>query len=197
LIQGFRYAFGTPAIRSILLLLGLVSLLAMPYAVLLPIMAGRIYHGGAHTLGFLMGAAGLGGLAGALALAGGRSIEDLIRSIPFSAAAFGALLILLALQPPWWLALVWLFAIGWCGIHLMAGSNTVLQTLVDENQRGRVMSYYTMAMLGVGPLGNLLAGGLAQWLGVAAALAVCGAACIAATLALGRGIWRIKPRGAS
>jgi MFS family permease len=191
LIDGVRYAFGTPAIRAILTMLALFSLLGIPYAVLMPIIADRVYHGGAHALGLLLGAAGCGALIGAVMLAGRRTTAGLNRRVPLAGALFGAALLLLGLTPPWWLALALLFVIGWCGIYQVAASNTILQTLVDETQRGRVMSYFSMAVLGVMPLGNLLAGATAEWLGAPATLALGGGCCLICALVLRRGIRRI------
>ena len=189
--DGFRYAFGTPSIRTILMLLALVSLVGMPYVVLMPLLADRVYQGGADALGFLMGAAGCGGLVGALMLAARRSAHGLPRLALICAGVFGLALLALSIQPPWLVALGLMFLIGWCGIYVYAGNNTNLQLLVDEAQRGRVMSYFSMSILGVMPMGNLLAGAVAERLNAPLTLAICGVCCLAGTLALSRGFLSI------
>jgi MFS family permease len=191
LAEGFRYAFGTPSIRAILLLLGLISLAGMPYAVLMPVLADRVYNVGVDGLGFMLGVAGGGALAGALILASRRSATGLNRRVPIAAVAFSLSLLALGFAPPWPVALALLASVGLCGIYQVAGSNTILQTLVEETQRGRVMSYFSMAVLGMMPLGNLMAGALAQRLGAPATLAVCGACCLLASLTLGRAYGRV------
>lgn len=163
--EGFSYAFGFAPIRSIILLLGLVSLMGMPYAVLMPVFAKEILHGGSHTFGFLMGASGIGALIGALYLASRRSVLGLGKIIPLSAAIFGFGLIAFSLSRFFLLSLALMLLTGLAMIMQMASSNTILQTIVDDDKRGRVMSFYTMAFIGTAPFGSLLAGGLASSLG--------------------------------
>ena len=165
--EGWQYVSHFAPIRSILLLLGLVSLVGMPYTVLMPIFAGSVLHGGAHTLGFLMGASGVGALMGALALATRRSVVGLGRVVTITSAGFG--LGLVAFSNSRWLplSLVLMMVTGFCMMTQMASSNTILQTIVDDDKRGRVMSFYAMAFLGAAPLGSLLAGGLTSRLGAA------------------------------
>ena len=163
--EGFSYAFGFAPIRSIILLLGLVSLMGMPYAVLMPVFAKEILHGGSHTFGFLMGASGIGALIGALYLASRRSILGLGKIIPLSAAIFGFGLIAFSLSRFFLLSLALMLLTGLAMIMQMASSNTILQTIVDDDKRGRVMSFYTMAFIGTAPFGSLLAGGLASSIG--------------------------------
>ena len=163
--EGFSYAFGFAPIRSIILLLGLVSLMGMPYAVLMPVFAKEILHGGSHTFGFLMGASGIGALIGALYLASRRSVLGLGKIIPLSAAIFGFGLIAFSLSRFFLLSLALMLLTGLGMIMQMASSNTILQTIVDDDKRGRVMSFYTMAFIGTAPFGSLLAGGLASSIG--------------------------------
>ncbi len=175
---GFAYAAGSGPIRSILLLLAIVSLVGMPYTVLMPIFASQILHGGPHTLGFLMGATGVGALGGAVYLASRRSVLGLGRLIPWMSALFGAGLIGFALSRSLWLSLALLLVTGAGFMAQMAASNTLLQTLVDDDKRGRVMSFYTMAFMGTAPFGSLFAGGIAHHLGAPAALLAGGAGCL-------------------
>jgi len=178
--EGWMYVSQSVAIRSILLLLALVSLIGMPYTVLMPIFAGKILHGGPHTLGFLMGASGVGALTGAFRLAARRSVLGLGRLVGLSAAIFGAGLIAFS-QSRWLgLSLALMFFVGYGMMQQMAASNTILQTIVDENMRGRVMSYYTMSFVGMAPFGSLLAGIVAHKIQAPATLLISGIVCIVA-----------------
>ncbi|MGA7800302.1 MAG: MFS transporter [Gammaproteobacteria bacterium] len=178
LLDGLRYVNGFAPIRSILLLLALLGLVGMPYTVLLPIIASRTLHGGAHTLGFLMGAMGIGALAAALYLASRRTVIGLGRLIPLAAGTFGISLVALGLSRslPLSLALMLLTGVGFM-IH-MASSNTVIQTLVREEMRGRVMALYTMAFMGMAPFGSLLAGAVASRVGAPQTILGCGVICL-------------------
>ncbi len=178
LAEGVAYAFGFAPIRAILSMLALVSLVGMPYSVLMPVFAKDVLHGGPETLGFLMGATGLGALAGALYLASRRSIRGLGRLIVLAASLFGAGLVAFALSRVLWLSLVVLLVTGAGAILQMASSNTLLQTIVDEDKRGRVMSLYAMALLGMAPFGSLLAGALAGTVGAPATVMLGGALCL-------------------
>jgi MFS family permease len=169
---------GNLPIRSVLLLLAVVSLMGMPYTVLMPVVASSVLHGGAHTLGFLMAASGAGALAGALYLASRTSVVGLGRVIGISAAIFGASLIAFALSRSLWLSLVLMVPTGTGMMVQMAASNTVVQTLVDEDKRGRVMSFFAMAFFGTVPFGSLLAGTLAQRIGAPNTIGLGGVACI-------------------
>jgi MFS family permease len=175
--DGWRYVAQSPAIRAILLLLALVSLVGMPYTVLMPIFAGTILHGGPHTLGFLMGASGVGALTGAVILAARKSVLGLGRIVIFSAAAFGFGLAAFSQSRVLWLSYVLMFVTGYGMMQQMAASNTILQTIVDEDKRGRVMSYYTMSFMGMAPFGSLLAGGIANRLGAPVTLLLSGISC--------------------
>jgi MFS family permease len=179
---GWRYVAGSPPIRSILLLLALVSLVGMPYTVLMPIFASTVLHGGPHTLGFLMAATGVGALLGAVFLANRRSVLGLGRVIPLMSGLFGAGLIGFSLSRSLWLSLALLLVTGIGFMVQMAASNTLLQTLVEDDKRGRVMSFYTMAIMGVTPFGSLLAGALAHRMGAPRTLLFGGIGCIAAAL---------------
>jgi MFS family permease len=165
LSEGWRYVKESAPIRSVLLFLALVSLVGMPYTVLMPIFAGAILHGGPHALGFLMAAAGLGALTGAVALAMRPGVLGLGRVIAWSAGLFGAGLIGLGLSRTLWLSLAAVAAAGFGMMRHMASSNTILQTIVAEDKRGRVMAYYSMAFVGVAPFGSLAAGAIAAKVG--------------------------------
>jgi len=176
--EGFAYAFGFRPIRSIILLLALVSLVGVPYAVLMPIFATAIFHGGPHTLGFLMTSAGCGALAGALWLAQRRSVVGLGRIIVVATVSFGAGLIGFSFARTLWLAIPCLMVAGFGFIMQMAASNTIIQTIVDDEKRGRVMSFYTMAFLGTVPFGSLIAGWLSARIGAPHTLPVGGISCL-------------------
>jgi MFS family permease len=154
----------------------------MPYTVLMPVIASTVLHGGPHTLGFLMAASGVGALLGAVFLANRRSVLGLGRIIPAMAGLFGAGLIGFSLSHQLWLSLVLLLATGLGFMVQMAASNTLIQTLVDDDKRGRVMSFYTMAFMGTTPFGSLLAGGLASRIGAPHTLLLSGAGCLIAAL---------------
>ncbi len=179
---GFHYVRDFIPIRNALVLLALVSTLGMPYAVLMPAVASKVLHGGAHTLGFLMGASGLGALAGAVYLASRRTVLGLGRVIALSVMVFGGALIGFGLSKSLWLSLALLPLVGAGFMVALASTNTVVQTLVEENLRGRVMAFYTMAFLGTAPIGSLLAGLLAERIGEQATVIVGGVACIAVGL---------------
>ena len=160
--EGWSYVSGFLPIRTILMLFAVVSLMGMPFVVLMPVFAATVLHGGPHTLGFLMGAMGVGALASALSLAVRRNVRGLIRMIPVAAAVFGLGLIGFGLSSTFWLSMAMVLVAGAGMMQGMAASNTIIQTLVDEDKRGRVMSYYTMAFMGMAPFGSLLAGTMAH-----------------------------------
>jgi MFS family permease len=192
--EGARYAFGFAPVRSILLLLALVSLLGMAYSVLLPVFAREVLHGEAGTLGVLTGASGLGALAAAVLLAARRSVLGLGKWITLAPALFGLGLIGFSLADSLWLAAPLLTVVGFAMMMQMAASNTVLQTIVPEDRRGRVMSYYTMAFLGMAPLGSLLGGGLADVIGAPEVVRWAGACCVVGSLAFARQLPRLRDR---
>jgi len=162
---GWTYVSQFLPVRTILLLFAVVSLMGMPYVVLMPIFAAKVLHGGPHTLGFLMGSMGVGALVSALSLAARKTVRGLIRMIPIAAAVFGMGLIGFGLSRVFWLSMLMAFVAGMGMMQGMAASNTIIQTLVSEDKRGRVMSYYTMAFVGMAPFGSLLAGTMAQAFG--------------------------------
>jgi MFS family permease len=180
--EGFNYTFGFGPIKHIIILLGLVSLMGTSYQVLMPVFAKEILHGGSETYGFLMGAAGLGALMGAIYLASRESLLKLGRIIPIAAALFGAGLIMMSFIKNFPLTMVLMIFIG-LGLMLhTASSNTILQTITEDDKRGRVMSFYTMAIMGTAPFGSLLAGFLAKVLGTQVTILIGGAVCVAGAL---------------
>jgi MFS family permease len=180
--EGWAYVAGSPPIRSILLLLALVSLVGMPYTVLMPVFASEVLHGGPHTLGCRLGAVGVGALLGAVFLANRRTVVGLGKVLPLAAGLFGAGLIGFSLSRVLWVSLFLLLLTGIGFMVNMAASNTLLQTLVEDSKRGRVMSFYTMAIVGITPFGSLLAGGLAHRIGTPHTLFLGGVGCIAGAL---------------
>jgi MFS family permease len=176
--EGFSYAFGFAPIRSVLLLLALVSLMGMPYTVLMPIFAEKVLHGGPQALGFLLGATGVGAIAGSIYLASRKSVLGLGRIIVISSTVFGIGLIAFSLSRLFWLSLLMMLLVGFGMMVQMASSNTVLQTIVEEDKRGRVMSFYAMAFMGMVPFGSLMAGSLANVIGAPNTVMVGGIACI-------------------
>ncbi len=181
--EGFSYAFGFPPIRYILFLLGLVSLMGVPYQVLMPVFAKEIFRGGPATLGFLMSMAGIGALIGAVYLAGRKTVLGLGKIIGIAAIVFGAGLIFFAWSTHLWVSFMIVCVAGFAMMVQMAASNTVLQTVVEEDKRGRVMSFYTMAFMGTAPFGSLIAGGLAHKIGAPSTLMVGGICCVAGGIA--------------
>jgi len=190
--EGFGYAFGFPPIRSILLLLTLVSLMGMPYTVLMPLIADRVLHGGPHTLGFLMGATGIGALAGAVYLASRRTVLGLGRVIPAASVLFGSGLIAFSLSRTLVVSLLLMVVTGVGFMVQLAASNTVIQTIVREDMRGRVMAFYTMAFMGTAPFGSLMAGGLAARLGAPRTILLGGCACIVGGALFARQLPRLR-----
>jgi len=180
--EGWGYVTRFVPIRSILLLLALVSLVGMQYTVLMPIFAGQVLHGGAHTLGFLMGASGVGAVAGAMFLATRENVLGLGRLVPLAAAVFGAGLIALGISRFLWLSLMLMLFVGGAMMTQLAASNTILQTIVQDDKRGRVMSFFAMAFLGMAPFGSLLAGALAHHIGAPRTVMISGTICIAGAL---------------
>jgi MFS family permease len=162
--EGWRYALGFAPIRSLIVLLALVSLLGAPYTVLMPVFAKDVFHGGASTLGILMGAAGVGSLVGAIFLASRTRVPGLGSWVTISTLLFGAGLAIFAVTKLLWLAMIVLLVVGFGMMVQLAAINMILQTLADEDKRGRVMSLYTMAFMTT-PFGGLAAGWLASHYG--------------------------------
>lgn len=180
--EGFNYTFGFAPIKYLLLLLGLVSLMGSSYQVLIPVFAKEILHGGSDTFGFLMGAAGFGALLGAGYLASRETILKLSRLIPAATALFSIGLIILSFSKLLIFSVTLMVFIG-LGLMLQtASSNTILQTITDDDKRGRVMSFYTIAIMGTAPFGSLLAGYLAKLIGTPSTLLISGATCLAGAL---------------
>jgi MFS family permease len=178
IVEGFRYVGGTSPVRALMLLLGLISLMGMPYAVLMPIFADKILNGGASGLGILMGASGIGALTAALTLATRKGIKGLGRWVAISSGCFGASIILFSFSRSFWLSALLLIPVGFSMMIQMASSNTLVQSLVPDNLRGRVMAVYSMMFMGMAPFGALLAGSLAERLGAPMTVAIGGAVCI-------------------
>jgi MFS family permease len=177
--DGWRYVAESAPIRSILLNLAVVSLFGMPYTVLMPIFASNVLGGGPHTLGFLMSAVGVGALLGAITLAIRKSVLGLGRRIIYTTALFGAALVGFSLSRALWLSILLLPFAGFGMMQQMASSNTILQTIVDDEKRGRVMAFYSMAFQGMAPFGSLVAGALAAKIGAPRTVMVSGICCLA------------------
>ncbi|MGA8870077.1 MAG: MFS transporter [Candidatus Acidiferrales bacterium] len=179
--EGFRFARDTVPIRALLLLIALVSLVAMPYSVLMPVFAVKILHGTARTYGMLMGATGTGALIGGLMLASRRGVSGLGRWVAIACGGFGTCLVLFS-QSRWYLAsLCVLVPMGFSMMTQMASSNTLIQVMVPDRLRGRIMGVYSIVFMGMAPLGSLLCGALAERIGaqetltIGGAIAICGA----------------------
>ena len=180
--EGWEYVRNFRPIRTILLLFGLISLMGYSYAVLLPLFAAQVLHGGPATLGWLTGASGVGALVSALSLAIRKSVVGLTRMVQIAAAMLGGGLILFGLSHVLWLSLVLMVFVGFGLMQCASASNTIIQSLVAEDKRARVMSYYTMAFFGAAPFGSLLAGVLAHRIGAPHTVIFTGAFCIAGSL---------------
>jgi MFS family permease len=185
IVEGFVYSWRTAPVRALLLLLGLVSLMGMPYSVLMPIFADRILGGGPDAYGLLMSASGLGALAGAATLTVRRQIHGLGRWVAVSATGFGVSLVAFAFSRSLWLSAALIVPAGFCMMVEMAASNTLIQSMIPDRLRGRVMAVYSMMFMGMAPLGALMAGALAAPLGAPATVAAGGAVCIAGGLLFG------------
>lgn len=177
--EGWDYVSGFRPIRTILLLFALTCLMGWPYSVLLPVFAGKVLHGGAHTLGWLTAASGVGAFSSALALAMRKSVVGLTRTLQGAAALLGVGLILFGLSHVLWLSLALMVVVGFGLIQAASVSNTIIQSLVPDDKRARVMGYYTMAFFGAAPFGSLMAGALAQRIGAPYTVMVTGVFCIA------------------
>ncbi len=192
IIEGFRWVNQTKVIRALLLLLGLVSLVGMPYTVLMPIFADKILHGGARGLGILMGATGVGALFGALTLAAKTGVKGLGRWVAFACGGFGISLCLFSFSHFFWLSVVLLMPAGYSMMLQMACSNTLVQTMVPDQLRGRVMSVYSMMFMGMAPIGAFFGGALAHRLGAPFTVAVGGVACILGAIWFGRALPELR-----
>lgn len=191
LLAGIRYAWTTPPVRALLLLLGLVSLCGIPYTVLMPIFAGPILGSGPGGLGALMSASGVGAFLAAVLLARRPSVRGLGRTVALAASGFGAALILFALSRSFLLSMVLLLLAGFSMITQAAATNLLLQSLIPDSLRGRVMSLYTIMFVGMGPWGSLMAGSLAHAAGAPVAVAAGGAACVVGGIVFDRSRGRV------
>jgi MFS family permease len=176
--EGWNYVSTFAPIRDVMLLFAIISFMGIPYTVLMPVFASKILHGGPHTLGLLMGAAGVGALVSALRLAARKSVRGLYRLIPAVAALFGGGLIGFSFSHNFWLSLALMTVTGFGMMQMFAASSTVIQTIVEEDKRGRVMSYWTMAYMGASPFGSLLAGSLSPAIGAPGVVLLSGAGCV-------------------
>lgn len=192
LIDGYRYTLATAPIRDLLILLGVVGVMGMPYMTLMPVFAAQVHRSGADTLGLMFGAVGLGALVGALFLAQRKNIVGLGRVIVIATLGFGAGLILFTVARLFWLSLVILVGVGCGWMVLIAASNTVLQTLADNNMRGRVMSLFSMMLVGMAPFGSLLAGWSADQVGAPLVVALGGGFCAFAGIVFSRQLPRLR-----
>jgi len=177
--EGLTYAYESQTIRSIILLVGFICLVGVPYSVLMPVFAADVLGGGAHTLGFLMTATGGGALVGALWLASRRTVAGLPRNIAAAGAIFSLGLTGFALSTVLWLSLALLVITGFGFIAMVASGNTLLQTIVEDTKRGRVIALFLMAYFGTTPIGGLAAGAVSARIGAPVTMAVCGALCLA------------------
>jgi MFS family permease len=165
IIEGFKFVIHNGPIHTLMILLGLVSFTAMPYAVLMPIFAEDILHGGATALGVLMGCSGLGALGGAIALAMKKSLQGLGRWVAVACTCFGVALIAFSFSRVMWLSALLLIPAGFFVMVQMASSNTLIQSMVPDQLRGRVMAVYSMMFMGMAPFGALVAGSVAHKIG--------------------------------
>jgi MFS family permease len=180
--EGFRFVLSARPVRALLILLGLVSVMGMPYSVLMPIFADDILHGGATGLGLLMGSTGIGALLGAASLAGRSGVRGLGTWVMFACGGFGLSLVLFAASRSFWLSTILLVPVGFSMMVQMASSNTLIQSMVPDRLRGRVMAVYSMMFIGMAPFGALLSGILANRLGAPVTVALGGVFCIAGAL---------------
>ncbi len=192
IVEGFRWVNHTRVIRALLLLLGLVSVVGMPYTVLMPIFADKILHGGARGLGILMGATGVGALFGALTLAAKTGVRGLGRWVTFACASFGASVFLFSFSRNFWLSVALLLPAGYSMMLQMACSNTLVQTMVPDQLRGRVMSVYSMMFMGMAPFGAFFGGALAHHIGAPATVAIGGATCVLGAIMFGRALPNLR-----
>jgi MFS family permease len=190
--EGFRFARNTAPIRALLMLVALVALVGMPYSVLMPVFAVKILHGTARTYGMLMGATGIGALLGALTLASRRGVSGLGRLVAIACGGFGTGLILFSLSRSYWLSLCVLAPMGFSMMTQMASSNTLIQVMVPDRLRGRVMAVYSMMFMGMAPLGSLLCGALAEHIGAPHTLMLGGCVAIVGAILFARNLPKIR-----
>jgi MFS family permease len=194
-LEGFRFVLHTRPVRALLLLLGVVSLMGMPYSVLMPIFADTVLMGGPKGLGLLMGFAGVGALLGAATLAGRQGVRGLGRWVMLACGGFGVSLILFSLSRNFWLSTFLLIPVGFSMMVQMASSNTLIQSMVPDRLRGRVMAVYSMMFVGMAPFGALLSGVLANILGAPWTVAIGGVVCIAGAIVFRSHLPTIRAEG--
>ena len=192
LAEGMRYVMTTAPIRDLLVLLGLVGFMGMPYMTLMPIFAGEVHKGGADALGLMMGSVGLGALIGALSLAKRGQVRGLGKIIVATTMGFGVALVIFAASPSFWLSLAVLLGVGFSWMVLIAACNTLLQVLAVDEMRGRVMSLFSMMLVGMAPFGSLIAGWLADWVGAPLVVTVGGFFCAAGGLVFAQRLPRLR-----
>jgi MFS family permease len=194
-IQGFRFAMSDLPVRSALLLLSLLSLLGLQYSVFLPIFASDILHRGAKGFGLLMSAAGVGAVLGALYFAGRTSYKGLARWIAGTALTTGTGLVFFSQSHVFWFSASVLLFVGFAATVQMAATNTIVQSRVPDELRGRVMAVYATMFMGVQPVGSLIAGGVAKHIGAPSTLAVFGVLVLIGSLVfLFRVALRLRPQ---
>jgi MFS family permease len=192
IVEGFRWVNQTKVIRALLLLVGMMSLVAMPYTVLMPVFADKILHGGARGLGILMGATGVGALFGALTLAAKTGVKGLGRWVAISCASLGISLICFSFSTSFWLSVALLLPAGYSMMLQMACSNTLIQTMVPDHLRGRVMAVYSMMFMGMAPFGAFFGGALADRIGAPVTIGLGGAACVLGAVWFGRALPELR-----
>ena len=191
--EGWTYVSAFAPARALLILFAAISFMGVPFVVLLPVFATQILRGGPHTLGFLAGASGAGAIVAALDLATRPSPRGLLRMIPATAALAGAALIAFSFSRGLWLSLFLMGMTGFGMMHQYAASSTIIQTIVPDDKRGRVMSYWAMAYMGASPLGSLLAGSLAPIIGAPGTVLLCGLGCLVGAFWFWRQLPRLRP----
>lgn len=189
---GFSYAFGFGPIRAALLLLAAASLFGVPYSVLMPVVADRVLHGGPRTLGVMMGAVGVGALFGAAYMASRTTVLGLGRLVPMAAALFGLALVGFSYSTRLWLSMILLALVGLGFLIHLASTNTILQTLVDEHMRGRVMAFYAMAFIGTAPFGSMWSGAVAERIGAPATIRLGGLLLVVSAAVFARMLPRLR-----
>jgi MFS family permease len=195
ILEGFNYAARKAPIRALLLLLGLVGMVGMPYAVLMPVFADEVLHGGPSGLGILMGTSGLGALLAALLLASRKGVFGLGLWVTFATAGFGVSLVLFSLSRNFSLSAVLLVPVGFAMMTQMAASNTLIQAMVPDGLRGRVMSVHSMIFMGMAPVGALLAGAVADRLGAPSTVALGGGFCLVGSLVFAHHLPKLRDEG--
>jgi MFS family permease len=195
ILEGFRFVLNTRPVRALLVLLGVVSFMGMPYSVLMPIFADHILNGGASGLGILMGFSGLGALMGAITLASRQSVWGLGNWVMLACGGFGVSLILFSMSRLFWLSTLLLLPVGFGLMVQLASSNTLIQSMVPDRLRGRVMAVYSMMLMGMAPFGALFAGVLANRAGAPITVATGGAVCIAGALVFRSQLPQLRAEG--